>query len=42
MWYHIPAFKDQNASMCTLTSTLPCLTVEITQFNFPNPENENS
>jgi len=27
-----------NVSTYTLTSTLPILTVEITQFNIPNPE----
>jgi len=32
----------QNVSTCTLTSTLLFLTVEITQFDIANPENENS
>jgi len=34
--------KTQNASMGTLTSTLPFLTVEITHANISNPENGNS
>jgi len=32
----------QNISMCTLTSTLPFLTIEITHFNIPNLENGDS
>jgi len=36
MWYH------ENVSMCIFTSTLPNLTVEITQFDTAIPENGNS